>query len=290
VALRVGLVGAGPWAAMVHAPMLAAGPDTELAGVWARRPEAAAALAATHGVTALERYEDLLEACDAVAFAVPPSVQAEMGVTAARAGKTLLLEKPLADDLAGAERLAGAVAEAGVGSLVVLTGRFAAGVRAFLAEAADFGALGGRGCFLSGAFLGGPFATGWRLERGALLDVGPHAVDLLDAALGPVTEVRAVGDRHGYVALTLEHEGGAVSDVSLCCRVAIEPGRTETELYGPKGMLAVDVRAAIGPETFAQIPVALAAAAADPGAPNPLDAARGLHLQRIIAEAERQLA
>ncbi|MDQ1396460.1 MAG: hypothetical protein QOG64_1719, partial [Acidimicrobiaceae bacterium] len=41
-ALAVGLVGAGPWATMVHAPVLSAGPETLLAGVWARRPEAAA--------------------------------------------------------------------------------------------------------------------------------------------------------------------------------------------------------------------------------------------------------
>ncbi|GIH71083.1 hypothetical protein [Sphaerimonospora thailandensis] len=41
----VGLVGAGPWAGTVHAPMLAAGPYTRLAGVWARRPQAAVELA-----------------------------------------------------------------------------------------------------------------------------------------------------------------------------------------------------------------------------------------------------
>lgn len=275
---------------MVHAPMLAAGPGTALAGVWARRPEAAAELAGRHGVPAFDRYEALLDACEAVAFAVPPAVQAEMALPAARAGKALLLEKPLAGDLAAAERVAAAVAEAGVGSLLVLTGRFTEAVRTFLDEAAGFGALGGRACFLSGAFLGGPFATGWRLERGALLDVGPHAVDLLDAALGPVTGVRAAGDPLGYVALALEHEGGAVSDVSLCCRVAMEPGRTEAELYGPKGVLAVDVRAATGPATFGAVVAEFVAAAADPGAPNPLDAQRGLHLQRILATAESRLA
>ena len=39
--VAVGLVGAGGWADLVHAPTLAAGPQTRLAGVWARRPEAA---------------------------------------------------------------------------------------------------------------------------------------------------------------------------------------------------------------------------------------------------------
>ena len=39
--VAVGLIGAGPWARMAHAPMLAKSPHTRLAGVWARRPEAA---------------------------------------------------------------------------------------------------------------------------------------------------------------------------------------------------------------------------------------------------------
>src|SRR4030095_2810780 len=33
-AVRGGLVGAGPWARMLHAPMLAGGPETTLAGIW----------------------------------------------------------------------------------------------------------------------------------------------------------------------------------------------------------------------------------------------------------------
>ena len=43
--LAIGLVGAGPWA-QVHARHLAAHPGIRVSGVWARRPEAAAALAA----------------------------------------------------------------------------------------------------------------------------------------------------------------------------------------------------------------------------------------------------
>ena len=50
--LKVGVVGAGPWATLVHAPMIAASEQTELSGVWARRPEAASNLAGAHGTTA----------------------------------------------------------------------------------------------------------------------------------------------------------------------------------------------------------------------------------------------
>ena len=129
--VRVGLVGGGPWASMVHAPVLAAGPETVLAGVWARRSEQAEQLAARHGTTACASVEELFDRSDAVAFAVPPDVQAPLAVRAARAGKTLLLEKPIAGDLAGAEALAAAVDEAGVPSMVVLSWRYAAAVRDF---------------------------------------------------------------------------------------------------------------------------------------------------------------
>src|SRR6201999_1267010 len=89
----------------MHARVLAAGPETELAAVWARRPDAAAETAAPYGAPGAASFEDLLDRCEAVAFAVPPSVQAELAVTAARAGKALLLEKPLAADLPAARRL-----------------------------------------------------------------------------------------------------------------------------------------------------------------------------------------
>jgi predicted dehydrogenase len=117
--LRVCVVGAGPWAQLVHAPMLAGHPRTTLAGIWARRADAADELAARHASRGFESLDDLFGACDAVAFAVPPDVQADLATRAARAGKAVLLEKPIALDIEAAERLADAVGEARVGSLVL---------------------------------------------------------------------------------------------------------------------------------------------------------------------------
>lgn len=70
--VRVGLVGAGPWARTMHARMLAAGPETTLAAVWARRQEAAAEVAEPYGAPVAASFEELLDRCEAVAFAVPP--------------------------------------------------------------------------------------------------------------------------------------------------------------------------------------------------------------------------
>jgi predicted dehydrogenase len=69
--IRVGLVGAGPWAGLFTAPMLASAPGLSLAAVWARRAQAAEALAHQHDAATVGSFEDLLGACDAVAFTVP---------------------------------------------------------------------------------------------------------------------------------------------------------------------------------------------------------------------------
>jgi predicted dehydrogenase len=287
--LRVGLAGAGPWARAVHAPMLAAGPETELAGVWSRTPAHAAELAGAHGVPAYPSYDALLAAVDAVALAVVPAAQPDLAVAAADAGKAILLEKPLALDVAGAERIAAAVAANRVGSVMLLTYRFADVVREFLADAQRGTWHGARACFLSGAFLGGAFAGGWRLELGAVLDVGPHILDLVEAALGPVVELTAQGDPADWVAVQMLHANGARSDVTLSCASAIEPSRTELELYGRERSITVDARAGARAESFARLRAEFAEVART-GGPHPCDAARGLELQRLVDRVERALA
>ncbi len=141
--------------------------------------------------------------------------------------------------------------------------------------------------FLSGAFLpGSPYAHGWRLERGAVLDVGPHQLDLHEAALGPVVEVRAAGDVHGWVSAVLQHESGAASELALCCRVGGESA-TDLELYGPPGTLRFDGRGGKPRELFANLRRTLVAVAN--GEPHVADVERGVHLQRLIADIESQL-
>jgi predicted dehydrogenase len=280
----VGLVGAGPWASTMHGPMLAAGPQTRLAAVWARRPEAAERLATRLGTHAAGSYAELLDRCEAVAFAVPPDVQAALAPQAARAGKALLLEKPLALDLAGARALADAVAESGVVTQLVLTKRYHRRTKAFLAAAAAFDATGARACYLHGAFLGGAMATGWRLDRGALPDLGPHLLDLADAALGPIDELRTTGDGRRWIELTCVHRGGAVSQLSLSGAVGLPSSRAGIELFGPAGTLALDFGTVDHGECWPVLRAEFAVAVRS-GVPHALDVRRGLMLQELLASA-----
>ncbi|WP_413755672.1 Gfo/Idh/MocA family protein [Streptomyces sp. MMBL 11-3] len=288
--VKVGLVGAGPWARGVHAPVLAAGPETELTAVWARRPEAARETAEPYGAVAVPRFEELLDLCEAVAFAVPPDVQADLAGRAAKAGKALLLEKPIGLDVPSARGLVDAIDEAGVVSQVVLTNRYHPAAQEFLRAARDIEVSGARAAGLSGAFLGGDFATPWRLEHGALLDIGPHILDMLDAALGPVVRIRGTGDPRRWVELTCEHESGAVSQASLSGSVAVEHGIMRVELFGPRSPGLVYDSADLDHDACWPVLRRAFAGAVRTGVPGELDARRGLHLQELIARAAADAA
>jgi predicted dehydrogenase len=132
--LRFGLAGTGHWASLVHAPALASTGGIELTAVWGRNPAAASELAASHGAAGYDDFDAFLAAVDAVAFAVPPDVQAGLATRAAEAGRHLLLEKPIATSEAAAEALTRAVTEAAIASVVFFTARFQSDVRAWLAE------------------------------------------------------------------------------------------------------------------------------------------------------------
>ncbi len=285
--LAVGIVGAGPWARMFTAPILAAGPQTRVTGVWSRTSEHARELAETLHVPVFDDVDALIDSCAAVAVAVTPAAQPGLAVRAARAGRALLLEKPLADDIAGAQTIVDVVAETGVGALVMLTQRFNPRLADFVAECERLAPVGGRGCFISAAFLGGPFAHGWRLERGAVLDIGPHVLDLLEAALGEIIAVEAAGDPLGWVSVNCTHASGVTSGASMCCSVAVPDGKTEIEVYSPTGIATYDGRAIDHLARADRMRSDLVAVAG--GADHPANVAHVLHLQRLIADIEEQL-
>lgn len=271
---------------MFHGPLLSEGPETMLSGVWARRRDAADQLAAQHGTTAYDTFDDLLDACEAVAFAVPPDVQATLAVRAAEAGKAVLLDKPIALDVAAAERLAGAVDDAGVGSLVVFTVRYADEVRRFVETVRRLDdPVGAQLTMVTSAFLAGPFsASPWRHEHGALMDLGPHAVDLVSAALGPVHAISARRSVTGWVSVTIEHDGGAMSDLSLC-GTASGGSPARVTVWGEQDLIEFTWAGTIDEQQLQGTLRSEFARVARTGEPHECDVRRGLQIQRWLADA-----
>ena len=294
--LRMGLVGAGPWAHMFTGPMLAASEDVDFVGIWSRRPEPAAELAQHHEVRAFTDLDQLFAACDAVTFSVPPSVQATLATQAATAGLAVLLDKPVGSTLAEAEALATAIDAAGVISQVIFTNRYFDSTREFMSQARAFDSYGGRAAFFGdGCVPGTYFATPWRIAEGGLLDLGPHVLDSLDAALGTIVSVKASGDPQRLVLLECEHDNGRISQAALSATTQ-QAGGLIVEVHGLDGKLSLDVSAFSPEKSAAEFATAQRtilgefAAAVRTGVSHELDVHRGVHLQRLIDDASRQLA
>jgi predicted dehydrogenase len=289
VTVTIGLAGAGRRAADVHAPFLASCPGARFAGIWAPRVQAASVLADKHGIAAYERFEQMLDQCDAVVFAVPPAAQPDLAGLAAGRGKAVLLEIPIAGDLAGAQELAEAIATAGVVSQVALTWRYASAVRRFLDTSVPrTRPLGGSARMVSAAFRPESEASPWRAQMGVLRNLGPHLVDVLDAALGRIDTVQAHGDPRGWVGLMLEHAQGRFSEASLTAAARVESPRADVEVFGGGGAAEIECEAAAARDAFPTM-FAEFAQAAGKGTPPALDVQRGLHLQRVVEEAQTDL-
>ncbi|MEU1482525.1 Gfo/Idh/MocA family oxidoreductase [Streptomyces sp. NPDC005752] len=294
--LRVGLVGAGPWARLTHAPALAAHPGVVLSGVWGRRPEAARALAAAHDTdawTGEEGIDALLAGSDAVAFAVPPDVQAPLAVRAAEAGCHLLLDKPVATTVAAAREVADAAERARVASVVFCTLRFAEGRAGWIAEqAAAGGWFTARALWMGALFAPGTdnefAASAWRREKGGLWDVGPHALSVLIPVLGDVTEVVAARGPADTAQLLLRHTSGASSTVTLALDAPAGAVGTEVEFRGERGVSALPEGGGDALGAFRAAVDALSEAART-GVAHPCDVRFGLRLTEVLARAEAEL-
>ena len=225
-----------------------------------------------------------------MSIAVPPDVQVGVAERAAAAGKHLLLEKPIALNVADADRLVTAVRDAGVASVVFFTFRFHAATSTWLEQAARTRLAGGHGSWL-GSRDNSPFdASPWRDEHGALWDIGPHALSLLMPTLGPVVSVQAGAGLRDTVHLVLQHESGAASTVSLSHTVAPMSGGIEFFVHGDAGRLVLLPEP--GPAAGAAHAVAVdeLMAAAVTGGTHPCDVGFGRDVVAVLETATRALA
>jgi predicted dehydrogenase len=281
-----GLVGTGPWAASTHGPGIAAATGVELACCWGRDRARTAALAGQLGVRACTSVDELFERVDAVAFAVPPEVQVELAVRAAEAGCHLLLEKPIATDVAAAGRLVAAVDGAGVASVVFFTARFDPVTRAWL-SAVDHRYEGGFARFISGADPGA--SSPWRREKGALWDLCPHLLALVIPALGSVGEVVAAAGSGDLVHLVLAHEGGATSTLSCTLQAPPAAAQISVELWGRAGVERAPTWPGDPARLIGVAATELAAVGRGEAGPHPCDVHFGEVVVEVLARAEASL-
>jgi predicted dehydrogenase len=122
---------------------------------------------------------------DVVDVSTPGNLHAEMAIAAARAGKHILCEKPLANSLADAKAMLAAAEKAGVQHMIMHNYRKIPAV-AFAKKLIEGGKIGTpyhyHGAYLQDWIMDPNFPLVWRLEKkfagsGALGDIAAHAID-----------------------------------------------------------------------------------------------------------------
>jgi len=153
--------------AMAHLEAIAKLPEARLAAAVDVVVERAESVATQYGVPAYTDYERALADPDveAVLLALPHHLHLPYTVQAAKAGKHVLVEKPMALNLAEARQMAEAAQAAGVRLMVGQSTRFQPQVWA-LKQAIAAGRLGEvRQCIYERAFFLERLSTPWRYSR-----------------------------------------------------------------------------------------------------------------------------
>jgi len=201
-----GIIGIGSHASRFMAPALSRAPGTELVAVASRSLERAQDFAARHKAKrAYDSLEKMLEdpALDVLYVATPNNLHAEQTIMAAKAGKHVYCEKPMALTVAECERMIKACNDNKVKLGIDFQNRFhPAHVEARrLIQSGEAGEVNVvKAQYAHGRSRNAPRGSGWRNDpkmagAGALVGTGVHPIDLLRFVLGSeIQEVRALTD------------------------------------------------------------------------------------------------
>ncbi len=245
--MRWGIIGLGRIADTEIAPAITDSPQGELRAVVSRDQGRADAFAGRHGAArALTSFHEMLADpdVDAVYIATPNALHAEQVVTAARAGKHVMCDKPLALSVADARRAVAACEEAAVKLGITFQTRFHDNYGRFR-ELVQDGSLGEIRVVQVEMSPGRTLLKGWRTDPaltgfGAINNLGVHAFDLIRWLLGAeATEVTALAGHEGGLApetlalVLLRYATGALAYVNVNQSAGFP--QADITVYGTKG-------------------------------------------------------
>jgi predicted dehydrogenase len=197
--LGVGFIGAGA-IAHFHARAVAASRGGALIGVASRRRGTAETFAAEHGIPfATDDVEELLRqpGLDAVCITTPSALHLEPALAAIRAGKHLMIEKPLDSSVEGTDQILQEAGKRGVRVGSIFQARFGDAARQLKAaiDAGRFGRMVLASCYVKWNRTT-EYYTGWKGKLaedggGVIINQAIHGVDLLQWFAGMPVEVFA---------------------------------------------------------------------------------------------------
>lgn len=195
--VRVAIVGAGAVSDYHHVPALNLDPRAELVAICDADPGLLEKRKSQWGVAkATTDFQAIADdpGIDAVILATPNDVHKAQAIAAARGGKHVLCEKPLALNAPDVAEMAAACEQAGVVHMTAFTYRFAPSMR-YLRHLVKSGGLGEPRHFRSQRFLDWPETSwGWRQYKeragaGDLFDMTIHRIDFALDLMGPLARI-----------------------------------------------------------------------------------------------------
>jgi predicted dehydrogenase len=234
--LKLGLIGAGHFGRF-HALKLAAADRAQLIGVFDPDAERAKAVAWEAGAE-VRPLAEILAAADAVIIAAPAEFHYELAARALRAGKHVLVEKPIAATLEQAAELAALARDAGLVLQVGHLERFSAAHGAVTARM-------GKPLYIEAVRIA-PFKPRGT-DVSVILDLMIHDLDLILALIDvPIAHVDAVGasvaSAHEDIAnARIRFVNGAVATITAS-RISLKTER-KMRIFSASGYLTVDFAA-----------------------------------------------
>lgn len=203
---RIGIIGAGTVARDNQIPAFLKCDDAEVIAVFDRHIERAQVLCQRYGIPkAYSVLEDLLndEDIDCVSICTGNVSHESLVIAAAKAGKNILCEKPMAISVQEAENMKKAVEESGVTFMMAFVNRFRQEsiIISELLEQQRFGQIYHARC---GWVRRRGTPSGWFTDKsksggGAVLDIGVHVIDLTWYLMGRPRPVSVSGVTHKQI-------------------------------------------------------------------------------------------
>jgi len=252
--LRLALIGCGGISGAHRVGIKQLGGQIKLVAVCDVNPEAACAAADSSDdkPAVYSKYEEVLARDDvqAVDLLLPHDLHPPVAIAAARAGKHILCEKPIAPTRREAREMIAAAEQAGVKLMIAYCERYDSrhqAVRALL----DEGAIGRLHLtridhdqwvsYPVGHWINDPA----KLGGGTVAGSGTHRLDLLRWFNGEVSRVFAFSHHSGMTPLrgedmaviSLEFASGAIGEMTICWSCPRFPWYEGLWLYGDRGVI-----------------------------------------------------
>jgi len=252
--LVVACIGMGWWSDVLADAIKRSG-KLRITACYSRSDEKRNAFADKYGCRAASSYEAILsdDSIKAIINTTPNNVHLETTHAAARAGKHVFLDKPIANSIADGRAIAAVCREAGVVLAIGYQRRRESQFRWIRrqVDAGAFGKLVNAEANISRDRLGKIDVTSWRYTAegkpgGVLLQIGIHYTDVLEYLLGPVKAVSGMltqlvlpGDNPDVASLVMEHENGALSTINASYASASE--HYAMNIYGKEASAYYDL-------------------------------------------------